>query len=104
MGREEEKAIIIKKEKRLWYSFSYYVFLTKNFPKEALDKAIGTTVWIIMRDDQELRGTLKSFDDHINMVLENAVQLQTSSDSQTVNVGNILLNGTNIAMIARSIK
>ena len=44
--------------------------LRKIFPKEALDKAIGTTVWIIMRDDQELRGTLKSFDDHINMVSE----------------------------------
>ena len=44
--------------------------LRNIFPKEALDKAIGTKVWIIMRDDQELKGILKSFDDNINMVSE----------------------------------
>ena len=39
-------------------------------PLELIDKCIGSKIWIIMKGDKELVGTLIGFDDYVNMVLE----------------------------------
>ena len=39
-------------------------------PLELIDKCIGSKLWIIMKGDKELVGTLIGFDDFVNMVLE----------------------------------
>ena len=36
---------------------------------ELIDKCIGSRMWVIMRGDKELVGTLCGFDDYVNMVL-----------------------------------
>ena len=43
-------------------------------PLELIDKAIGSQIWILMRGDTELVGTLRGFDDFVNLVLDDAVE------------------------------
>jgi len=48
-------------------------------PLELIDKCIGSKIWIIMKGDKELVGTLIGFDDYVNMVLEDVqVRLQAA--------------------------
>lgn len=37
-------------------------------PLALVDKCIGSRMWIIMKGDKELAGTLRGFDDFVNMV------------------------------------
>ncbi len=37
-------------------------------PLELVDKCIGSRIWIIMKGDKEIVGTLLGFDDYVNMV------------------------------------
>ena len=60
-------------------------------PLELLDKAINKRVKIVMRNNYEVTGILKSFDEFVNCILEDA--------KDTNNIGDILLNGSNICII-----
>lgn len=44
-------------------------------PLELIDKCIGSRIHVIMKSDKELVGTLLGFDDYVNMVLEDVVEL-----------------------------
>jgi len=35
-------------------------------PLELVDKCIGSQVWILMREDREVVGTLRGFDDYLS--------------------------------------
>ena len=39
-------------------------------PLELVDKAIGSRIHVIMKNDRELVGTFRGFDGYVNMVLE----------------------------------
>ena len=39
-------------------------------PLELIDRCIGSRIWIVMKGDKELVGTLRGFDDYVNMVLD----------------------------------
>lgn len=41
---------------------------------ELVDKCIGSRLWIIMKGDKEVTGTLKGYDDYVNMVLEDVTE------------------------------
>lgn len=41
---------------------------------ELIDKCIGSRMWVIMRGDKEIVGTLRGFDDYVNMVLEDVTE------------------------------
>lgn len=43
-------------------------------PLELIDKCIGSRIWIIMKGDKELVGTLRGFDDYVNMVLDDVIE------------------------------
>ena len=66
-------------------------------PLELLDKSINKKIKVIMRNSYEISGILKSFDEFVNCVLENA------SDKDSI-IGNILLNGNNICVIVPEVK
>ena len=48
----------------------------RNFflARRLIDKCIGSRMWVIMRGDKELVGTLRGFDDYVNMVLEDVTE------------------------------
>lgn len=41
---------------------------------ELIDKCIGSRIWILMKGDKELVGTLQGFDEYVNMVLDDVVE------------------------------
>lgn len=43
-------------------------------PLELVDKAIGSRIWVLLRNGLEFKGTLVGFDDYVNMVLENVTE------------------------------
>ncbi len=71
-------------------------------PLELVDKCIGSRLWVIMKGDQELVGTLKSFDDYVNMVLEDVTEYEVGPEGNkrvAHKLDQILLNGNNIAIL-----
>jgi U6 snRNA-associated Sm-like protein LSm5 len=73
---------------------------TRLLPLELIDKCIGSKIWVVMKGDKELTGTLRGFDDYVNMVLED-VQEYTFVDGEKVvtDLDQILLNGNNICTL-----
>lgn len=41
---------------------------------ELIDRCIGSKIWVIMKGDKELVGTLRGFDVYVNMVLEDVIE------------------------------
>ena len=70
-------------------------------PSELLDKCVGSSIWVLMRGEKELVGTLRGFDVYVNMVLEDVTEFQRTADGQEeeVHLDQILLNGNNIAVL-----
>ncbi|KAL6059626.1 RNA-binding protein lsm5 [Balamuthia mandrillaris] len=74
--------------------------ISQLLPLELVDAAIGSRLWIIMKGDKEIVGTLLGFDDHVNMVLEDVVEYENSpSGIKEIHLDQILLNGNNICMM-----
>ena len=43
---------------------------------ELIDKCIGSKLWIIMKSEKEFVGTLRGFDDYVNMVLDDVTEYE----------------------------
>ncbi|CAJ1972538.1 unnamed protein product [Sphenostylis stenocarpa] len=52
--------------------FKTYDLRWKN--TELIDRCIGSKIWVIMKGDKELVGTLRGFDVYVNMVLEDVTE------------------------------
>lgn len=57
----------------------------------------GKTVLLRLRNTQTIQGTLKDFDIHMNLTLENAEDV---TEEKHENLGNILLRGDNVLLIS----
>ncbi|KAI6182654.1 U6 snRNA-associated Sm-like protein LSm5 [Aphelenchoides bicaudatus] len=69
-------------------------------PLELIDKCIGSKVWVVMKNEKEIVGTLSGFDSFVNMVLEDVVEYETTGEGRRVTkLDTILLNGNHIAML-----
>ena len=73
-------------------------------PLELIDKAIGSKIWILMRGTKEVVGTLRGFDDYVNLVLDDAIEYTPDPTDKSKVIKNelsseILLNGNQIAVL-----
>merc|ERR1712014_472070 len=69
-------------------------------PSELMDKCIGSKLWVILKNERELVGTLKGFDLYVNMVLEDVTEYEyTAEGCKTTTLETILLNGNNVALL-----
>lgn len=69
-------------------------------PSELIDRCIGSKIWVIMKGDKEIEGTLRGFDVYVNMVLEDVTEIEvTPEGKKIVKLDQILLNGNNIAVL-----
>ena len=69
-------------------------------PSELIDRCIGSKIWVIMKGEKELVGTLRGFDVFVNMVLQDVTEYENTPQGKRVtNMEQILLNGNNIAVL-----
>ena len=69
-------------------------------PLELVDKCIGSRIWVIMKGDKEVVGTLRGFDEYVNMVLDDVTEyVVTARGREKTKLDQILLNGNNVAMM-----
>jgi U6 snRNA-associated Sm-like protein LSm5 len=74
-------------------------------PSELIDRCIGSKIWVIMKGDKELVGTLCGFDVYVNMVLEDVTEYEYTAEGRRITkLDQILLNGNNIAIVRISIR
>ena len=63
-----------------------------------LEESLGKTVLIKLRGNRKLRGKLEGFDQHMNLVLEEAEDISTPEN--TVTLGRIIVRGDNVILIS----
>jgi len=65
--------------------------------RRVLSEAIGTLVLVKLKGGREVRGKLKSYDQHLNLVLEEAEEVRENS---TRRLGTIVIRGDNVVLIS----
>lgn len=75
-------------------------------PLDILEDSLNKNILLKLRGNRELRGVLKSFDNHLNLVLEGAELISIENDEegqeikQVEKLGKILLRGDNVILIS----
>ena len=66
-----------------------------------LDRCVGARLWVLLKGDREVEGTLRGFDAFVNMVLDDAVETAPdgSGGRSETRLDTILLNGSNVAVL-----
>ena len=49
---------------------------TRLQPLALIDKCIGSRIWVLMKGDKELIGTLRGFDEFVNMVVDDVTEYE----------------------------
>ena len=63
-----------------------------------LEESLGKLVLLRLRGNRSLRGKLQGFDQHMNLVLEDANDITHPDDIQ--NLGSIIVRGDNVIIIS----
>ncbi len=70
-------------------------------PFDLLNKALGQSILVRLKNGVNIRGKLVSFDMHMNIVIEDAEELDQNGSAKA-KLGTILLRGGNIFFLSPS--
>ncbi|VEU19357.1 DEKNAAC100475 [Brettanomyces naardenensis] len=65
-----------------------------------LQQQSKVTIWLYEQVGFRVTGIIKGFDEFMNVVVDDAVEISTSSPSKHRDLGRILLKGDNITLIS----
>jgi U6 snRNA-associated Sm-like protein LSm5 len=69
-------------------------------PSELIDKCVGSKIWVLLKGEKEIVGTLRGFDAYVNMVLEDVTEYDVTPVGRIeTKLDTILLNGNSIALM-----
>ena len=68
-------------------------------PFDLLNDSIGKDVLVLLKGNVKIRGTLKAFDVHMNIVLENAEELGAEGEMKT-KYGKVILRGDSVILMS----
>jgi len=68
--------------------------------RRILVESVGSIVLVKLKGNREVRGKLKSFDQHLNIVLEDAEEIR--EDGTPRKLGTIVIRGDNVVLISPS--
>jgi len=60
-------------------------------------ESLGSTVLVKLRGNREIRGILRSFDQHLNLVLDDAEEVKSD---KTRKLGVIIVRGDNVILVS----
>ncbi|MEM2672977.1 MAG: LSM domain-containing protein, partial [Candidatus Hadarchaeales archaeon] len=63
-------------------------------PMDLLNRALGSSVLVSLKGGREFRGKLAGFDVHVNLVLEDAEELQNGEPTRRF--GTMMIRGDNV--------
>ena len=66
-------------------------------PFDLLNNSLDKEVLVVIKGDVKYRGVLKGYDIHMNLVLDNAIEVKESVESK---IGKILIRGDNILYLS----
>ncbi|MFW9914309.1 MAG: LSM domain-containing protein [Candidatus Thorarchaeota archaeon] len=69
-------------------------------PLDLLQRSLNKTILLRLRGNREVRGILRSYDAHLNLVLEEAEILESGSSEGGEQLGKIVLRGDNVVLIS----
>ncbi|MCS7366001.1 MAG: LSm family protein [archaeon GB-1867-035] len=72
--------------------------MAESTTSEILFKSLGGLVLVKLKGGRVFRGILKSFDQHLNLVLEDAEEL--SSNGESKKLGTLIIRGDNVILIS----
>ncbi|MCC6017627.1 MAG: LSm family protein [archaeon YNP-LCB-003-016] len=71
--------------------------MSETATSEVLTKSLGGMVYVKLKGEKVIRGLLRSFDQHLNLVLENAEEVEGNN---TKTLGTLIIRGDNIILIS----
>jgi small nuclear ribonucleoprotein len=72
--------------------------MLKAMAVQILEESLGKTVLIRLRGGKSIRGQLRGFDQHLNLVLEKAEEVSDKNNIEEL--GLIIVRGDNVVMIS----
>lgn len=74
--------------------------MTEKRPFDVLNAALNNNVLVKLKGDIEIRGSLASFDIHMNLVIENGEELRNGEVKRKL--GTVLLRGDTVVFVSPS--
>jgi small nuclear ribonucleoprotein len=74
--------------------------MSSDISLKLLEKTLGGTVLVKLRNGKAIRGQLLGYDQHMNLVLESAEEVR--GEGEPLKLGLIVVRGDNIVMISPS--
>jgi len=69
-----------------------------NTATKILEESVGKTVLVRLKGGRSLRGRLQGFDQHMNLVLEDADDISDANNTQKL--GTIIVRGDNVIILS----
>ncbi|MFX1474015.1 MAG: LSM domain-containing protein [Promethearchaeota archaeon] len=74
---------------------------TGQRPMDLLSKSLNAQVLVKLKGERKLRGRLRGYDQHLNLILEQAEDL---TDGEPQQLGTVILRGDNVILLSPSSK